>query len=175
MVLGDSTTSFRCGGSIINKNYILTGAQFIYFINKKLEKLQMIIIIYLLMNIFLAAHCVHKSILNGYNYKLISVRLGEHSLTTDPDRQGDGYTDPVVNIPVSKVIVHENFRSSIADDIALIRVAQPINFTRFVKPICLPFREEHRTKNFDGEGMVVCGFGRIDNRKVEEFIILQNE
>lgn len=98
---------------------------------------------------------------------MISVRLGEHNLTTDRDCELDDCADPVVNIPVAETIVHENYKASSAtqnDDIALIRLERPIQFTEWVKPICLPLSEKLREKNFENAPLVVAGFGRTENR-----------
>ena len=43
------------------------------------------------------------------------------------------------NIPVEKIVLHENFNhKNLQNDIALIKLQQPIIFGPFVSPICLP-------------------------------------
>lgn len=119
-------------------------------------------------NNFLAAHCVKGAVIVRDRYHLISVRLGEHNLLTDQDCDIDECAPPVVNIPVAETIVHENYKAAKNDDdIALIRVAHPITFTDWVKPICLPVADKLRQKDFVGVELDVVGFGKTESRKFE--------
>ena len=52
---------------------------------------------------------------------------------------------------IDRIVLHENFTSGvtrgiITNDIALIRLKQPIEFNNFVQPVCLP---ESATKEND--------------------------
>lgn len=74
--------------------------------------------------------------------------------------------DPVVDIPIAETIVHENYvpnANSQAHDIALIRLQRAAPNTEFCRPICLPFGDGLRNKNFDGAPLTVAGFGRTLN------------
>lgn len=98
-------------------------------------------------------------------YQLISVRLGEHNLLTDQDCDVDECAPPVIDNPVAETIVHENYRAAKNDDdIALIRLANPITFTDWVKPICLPVADKLRQKDFAGAELDVVGFGKTESR-----------
>lgn len=97
--------------------------------------------------------------------------MGEHNLLTNPDCEQDECAPPVVNIPVIDTIVHESYNPTSPtqnDDIALIRVAQPIIFTDWVKPICLPISEKLRGKNFESAPLAIAGFGKTENRMFKE-------
>lgn len=114
----------------------------------------------LLLN-FAAAHCIAGTEMVQSYFRLDSIRLGEHNISTERDCQEIDCADPVVNIPIAEVIVHENYIASAHhDDIALIRLARPVKFTKYITPICLPVSKNLRSKNLDNETMIVAGFGR---------------
>lgn len=69
----------------------------------------------------------------------------------------------MIDVPIAETIVHENYVSSAHhDDIALIRLAYNVSYSDYVKPICLPFRSNVRSKNFDDSPLVVSGYGRTE-------------
>lgn len=43
-----------------------------------------------------------------------------------------------VEIPLLQVVIHENFKNLLSDDIALLKLRDPISWSRFVQPVCLP-------------------------------------
>lgn len=44
-------------------------------------------------------------------------------------------------------------------DIALVRLARPVEYTRWIRPICLPLSRQLRGKSYDGISMEVAGWG----------------
>ena len=105
------------------------------------------------------------------------VLLGEHDLTTNPDNDGDAAD--VIYRGVEEIILHENYSKRLLggagpNDIALIRVKQPIPFydpknpkESNVKPICLPWNFNDPGRNiFDGDILRVLGWGRVTNNKI---------
>jgi len=120
-VAGRSQINFKCGGALIGERYVIT-----------------------------AAHCVTQ--LPG-SFKLTKVRLGEHKLSSDVDcgldpnqpSTGPG-SDPICNdtpqdFDIEEIIFHQDYGVPhvFRNDIALLRLSGPANFSDFVKPICLPF------------------------------------
>ncbi|KAF2896513.1 hypothetical protein ILUMI_09662 [Ignelater luminosus] len=114
--------------------------------------------------ILTAAHCL----ITSPTLQLISVRVGEHTINTDPDCE-DGFrnrycADPVQDVDVAEVIPHPEFDSkTLENDIGLIRVAHLLNTTAYsVQPICLPTTAALRNRNFGNTSVEVTGWGITD-------------
>lgn len=64
----------------------------------------------------------------------ISLGLGMHNI----ENKNEGYA-----ASIDKIILHENFESDYlrdANDIALIRLKDPVAFDETVRPVCLPHK-----------------------------------
>ncbi|XP_046402809.1 CLIP domain-containing serine protease 2-like [Ischnura elegans] len=129
---------FRCGGAIISDRYVIT-----------------------------AAHCV---IGLPRNSSVISVRIGEYNLTSPIDCEDDymgelKYCSPAPqDIAVEKVVVHPHFIGwpDSHNDIGLIRLSRPINFTdEAVRPICMPVGLAQQTEDLIGKNVEVSGWGSL--------------
>ncbi|XP_068586804.1 coagulation factor X [Cebidichthys violaceus] len=97
--------------------------------------------------ILTAAHCMNQS-------RFIYVKLGEFDVLVD---HGNEATHQVETI-----ITHNKYRpDTYHNDIALIKLATPIKFSRFILPACIPesdFAEKVLMQQVDG---TVSGFGRL--------------
>ncbi|CAJ1087632.1 coagulation factor X [Xyrichtys novacula] len=97
--------------------------------------------------ILTAAHCMNQT-------RFFTVKLGEFNVLEESD-------DEVVH-QVETMVTHRGYRpDTYHNDIALLKLIQPIKFTRFILPACLPesdFAEEVLMKQPHG---MVSGFGRI--------------
>ncbi|XP_072929941.1 CLIP domain-containing serine protease HP8-like [Epargyreus clarus] len=126
-------TKLSCGGTLITEWYVLT-----------------------------AAHCV--SFL-GERLSLSGIILGEYDIRQDPDcERSDGdliCAPPIRTVQIDTVIPHPGYSpQNLFDDIALVRLAQPADFTQFsTKPICLPTSPELKAERLDGKQGVVAGWG----------------
>lgn len=149
-VAGRSQINFKCGGALIGERYVIT-----------------------------AAHCVTQ--LPG-SFKLSTVRLGEHRLSSnidcglDPNQPSN--SEPICNdtpqdFDIEEIIFHPDYGVPhvFRNDIALLRLNRPANFSDFVQPICLPFDHDENenyvetTANLGLQNSVkVAGWGATNER-----------
>ncbi|CAK1550568.1 unnamed protein product [Leptosia nina] len=134
-------SGYYCGGVLISSRYVLT-----------------------------AAHCVNGSDIPR-TWKLTEVRLGEWNTSSEIDCLNDDCNLPPVNVPIEKTIVHEGYNAKDGhqqNDIALIRLARNVQFTEFVKPICLPVEENLRKQKYTGWDMTVAGWGKTETKSMSD-------
>ncbi|XP_031626695.1 melanization protease 1-like, partial [Contarinia nasturtii] len=96
---------------------------------------------------------------------LKGVRLGEWNTSSDPDCDEGQCSDAVVNIPVVEQIPHEKYEPNSRlqlNDIALLRLARPVQYTNWIKPIPLPTVSDVN-KNFDGVPLIASGWGTTEH------------
>ncbi|XP_042858270.1 venom protease-like [Penaeus japonicus] len=124
---------FFCGGSIINKNYVLT-----------------------------AAHCLLGDDDLPLPAKEFQVGIADHNFNSEDDNI-QGVTRAV---KVKKYIIHEDYvPQDLFDnnkDIALLRLAESLDLTAEVQPVCLP---SNPNKKYEGETGTVIGWGDTKNGK----------
>ncbi|KAM3585383.1 uncharacterized protein V6R79_016485 [Siganus canaliculatus] len=105
-----------------------------------------------------AAHCMNHS-------QYIYIKLGEFDMLVNDSNEAVHQ--------VETIITHNRYKpNTFLNDIALIKLATPIKFTRFILPACLPergFAEEVLMKQPDG---MVSGFGLLGEKR-EQSAILQ--
>lgn len=151
----NNKTGYDCGGSLINNRYVLTGESFqisflciTFWLN----------ILITIKNTFQAAHCIRKI---PAVWKLKGVRIGEWNLATEQDCNEESFcAPPVVNIQIDEIITYKNYRKNDKNqhfDIALLRLADKVEFNYFVKPICLPLDPQIWSKNFTHHSFEVAG------------------
>ncbi|XP_053685779.1 venom serine protease-like [Sabethes cyaneus] len=81
--------------------------------------------------------------------------VGDHNLTTGVDTT---YAQPYVLV---QFLTHPGFTTHpVANDIALLRTLQRIQYNAGVGPVCLPWK--FRGNNFDGATVEACGWGDLD-------------
>ncbi|KAF4532181.1 hypothetical protein B566_EDAN002243 [Ephemera danica] len=100
------------------------------------------------------------------NARLVSIRIGEHDLRTDPDcsrsrstLQSNICAPPIIRATIERTIRHPQYSSiNTQNDIALIRLRDPVAFNQYVSPVCLPGRES-LSRNYVGTRQTVIGWG----------------
>lgn len=104
-----------------------------------------------------AGHCVSPQFTS--NRTLVTIRIGEHDLTKEPDCEVR-CAPPTQNLAPGAIIVHPTFnkRGAVSDDIALIKLERHVQFTDYVQPICLPAAGQAPPSQ-----AVVAGWGETQN------------
>ncbi|XP_022654512.1 trypsin-1-like isoform X2 [Varroa jacobsoni] len=93
-----------------------------------------------------AAHCKPRAFLST----LVAI-LGQHRL----------HEKDLQTIPVTRMIVHKNFNEADFDnDLAVLELKFPVDFSDKVVPICLPDLDE----NFVGQNGFVTGWGKLAHK-----------
>ena len=134
-------------GVLINNRYVLTARYIEYHLNNLQKDYNF--------NILLYSHCVNGKDLPP-TWTLSTVRLGEWDTATAQDCD-DSFTNekiclpPAIGIPIEEQIPHPNydpFGANQHNDIALLRLAQDVQYTDYIKPICLPTEPTVRNNDF---------------------------
>uniref|UniRef100_A0A182KCI6 Peptidase S1 domain-containing protein n=1 Tax=Anopheles christyi TaxID=43041 RepID=A0A182KCI6_9DIPT len=123
---------YVCGGSIVDRNTILT-----------------------------AAHCLFTS-RGKIKLDQLSVQVGRNQLSEASARSQEHQAE--------QLIIHPGFNpNSVADDIALIRLATDITMTRYVQPVCL-WSLEPNLDLIVGRNGTVVGFGLTEHDRVSDYL-----
>ncbi|XP_063831407.1 CLIP domain-containing serine protease HP8-like [Ostrinia nubilalis] len=108
-----------------------------------------------------AAHC-------AVNLTIKEVRLGDWNLQTEYDCQGSVCIGHAVDVKVVKVIPFPNYTKmdTFKGDIALLKLQRPVNFTDFIRPICLPTTKFVANQDYSpGSTYWTAGWGKTEFEK----------
>lgn len=99
--------------------------------------------------------------------KLKRVRVGEYDIESERDCVTKKFkrkcAPPMTSVIIVEEIVHPEYDVDSNDhynDIALLRLAKILDFTEFVKPICLPLKENDIPKNINEVSLDITGWGK---------------
>ncbi|KAF6204338.1 hypothetical protein GE061_002679 [Apolygus lucorum] len=85
-------------------------------------------------------------------------------------RQDKSYPENGLSYPISNVLVHPSYKfvndeTLSNNDIALLTLRDVVEFTKFIRPICLPTLPALRNKTFVGYHPFVAGWGGTRNKQ----------
>ena len=107
--------------------------------------------------ILTAAHCIRSRDTNKDDLRIL---LGDFDKDL-PEAEEQAYT-------VDEIIVHRGFDIKLFDaDIALVKVSKPIQFTDYIRPICLPQKKLSKEMLSVGRQGVVSGWGKLTSNDDE--------
>jgi len=98
-----------------------------------------------------AAHCVHEKPAE----RITEVYMGG----MNPHKQG-GPQETGFVIPVAEAIPHPDFEHTKVADIALLRLARPVKFSEYVRPLCLHTGFQNLPKK-----AIIAGWGQRERKK----------
>ncbi|XP_041115548.1 coagulation factor X-like [Polyodon spathula] len=97
-----------------------------------------------------AAHCMNQT-------KYFTVILGEFDTLKDEGREK--------TYQVEKVLIHNSYvQKTYNNDIALVKLKDPIQFSKYIIPACLPNREFAERVLMNQPFAQISGFGRVHER-----------
>ncbi|MCL4125147.1 UNVERIFIED_CONTAM: hypothetical protein GTU68_023496 [Idotea baltica] len=107
-----------------------------------------------------AAHCVDSATVDDF-----WITLGDHH-KYDPDETDE------VTMRASEVIIHADWdTNTIRNDIALIKLSSPVEFTDTISPVCLPYSE----LSISGQTGYAIGWGRTEYQGPVSLVLLDVE
>ncbi|KAL2729018.1 serine proteinase stubble-like [Vespula squamosa] len=100
-------------------------------------------------HVLTAAHCVVN--MNSWDVARLTVRLGDYNIKTNSEIRH-------VERRVKRVVRHRGFNSrTLYNDVAILTLSEPVEFTEEIRPICLP----SGSKLYVGMTATVIGWGSL--------------
>ncbi|KYM97521.1 PREDICTED: proclotting enzyme-like [Cyphomyrmex costatus] len=100
-------------------------------------------------HVLTAAHCVAN--MNSWDVARLIIRLGDYNIRTNTEIRH-------IERRVKRVVRHRGFNSrTLYNDVALLTLSEPVEFTEQIRPICLP----SGSQLYSGKTATVIGWGSL--------------
>jgi len=97
----------------------------------------------------------YNSSMNSWDVARMIARLGDHNIKTNNEVRH-------IERRVKKVVRHKSFNSrTLYNDVALLTLSEPVEFTEQIRPICLP----SGSQLYSGKTATVIGWGSLRESK----------
>lgn len=94
--------------------------------------------------------------MNSWDVARLTVRLGDHDIKTN-------YEVRHIERRVKRVVRHKGFNSrTLYNDVAVLTLSEPVEFSETVRPICLPTGSQL----YSGKTATVIGWGSLRESKL---------
>lgn len=100
--------------------------------------------------------------MESWDVARLTVRLGDYNIRTNNEVRH-------VERRVKRVVRHRGFdHRTLYNDVAILTLNQPVEFSEQIRPICLP----SGSQLYSGRNATVIGWGSLRESKKKEFIYL---
>lgn len=98
------------------------------------------------------------------------MRLGELDLNQNPDCEENEHHEVIcatnfIDVEIEQKIPHESYvprQRAQTNDIGLLKLVRSVQYTDFVKPICLPTSINLKNQDYENVVMWVSGWGKTE-------------
>ncbi|EFN86241.1 proclotting enzyme [Harpegnathos saltator] len=110
-------------------------------------------------HILTAAHCVAN--MNSWDVARLTVRIGDYNIKTNTEIRH-------IEKRIQRVVRHRGFNAqTLYNDVALLTMNEPVEFTEQIRPICLP----SGSQLYSGKTATVIGWGSLREGGVQPAVL----
>ncbi|XP_065357948.1 serine proteinase stubble [Calliphora vicina] len=104
-------------------------------------------------HILTAAHCVAR--MTSWDVAALTAHLGDYNIRTD-------FEVKHITRRIKRLVRHKGFDfSTLHNDVAILTLNEPVQYTKEIQPICLPTSTAQQTRSYSGHIGTVAGWGSL--------------